>query len=285
MLNIKKILLPLDLEDTSLPVAVIRQAVSLAHHFHSEIIVLHVVTPLTYGSAGETVLEQIEHDAAAEREKLKECLGSDLNGLSARSLVCKGDPAREILRTAADERIDLIVMPTHGYGRYERFLVGSVTMKVLHNGKCPVWTGAHVENVPGQAFAIRNVLCAVDFSTHSQKTVRWAHDMANEFGARLTLAHATPGVEIYGPGGTHVLTDMKRELVDGSMRQMAKLQQELGTKAEVFIGCGDVPKVISQAAKETNADLLVVGSRSLDQRFGNTGYGIVRESHLPVFSV
>jgi len=285
MLNIKKILLPLDLEDTSLPAAVIHQAASLAHHFHSEIIVLHVVRPLTYMSGSETALEQIEHQAAAEREKLKDCLGSELNGLSVRSLVFKGDPAREILRAAVDENIDLIVMPTHGYGRYERFLVGSVTMKVLHNGKCPVWTGAHLENAPGQPFAIRNVLCAVDFNTHSQKTVRWAHDLANEFGARLTLAHATPGVEIYGPGGTHVLTDMKRELVDGAMRQMAKLQQELGTKAEVFIGCGDAPKVINQAAKEAKADLLLVGCRSLDRRFGNTAYGIIRESHVPVCSV
>lgn len=285
MLSVKKILLPMDLEETVLPVVVVRQAAALAHHFHSEILLLHVVRPLTYIAGGNTARELIEQEVAFTQEKLKECLGSGLNGLSVQRLVVKGDPAHEIFRTVAEQKIDLIVMPTHGYGAYERFLVGSVTAKVLHNGGCPVWACAHVEDAPGQPFAIRNVLCAVDFSTHSLKTVRWAQDMANEFQARLTLAHVTPSVEIYGPGGYHVLTDMKQELVDGSMKQMAKIQQELGTKAEVFIGSGDVPKVMSQAAKETKADLLVVGCRSLDHRFGNTAYGIIRESHVPVLSV
>jgi len=285
VLKIKKILLPLDLEETVLPVAVLRQAAALAHHFHAEIVVLHVVRPLTYLAGGNTARELIERDVASEQEKLKECLGSELNGLSVRHMVVKGDPAHEIFRTVAEQKIDLIVMPTHGYGAYERFLVGSVTAKVLHNGECPVWAVSHNEGVPGQPFAIQNVLCAVDFSTHSPKTIRWAQDVANEFGGRLTLAHITPGVEIYGPGGYHVLTDMKRELVNGAMNQMAKIQEELGTKAEVFIGCGDVPKVMSQAAEETKADLLVVGCRSLDHRFGNTAYGIIRESHVPVLSI
>jgi nucleotide-binding universal stress UspA family protein len=285
VLSINKILLPLDLEESVLPVAVIRQAAALAHHFHSEILVLHVIRPLTYFVGGNTARELIEQEVASEQERLKESLGSELEGLSVRRLVVKGDPAVEIFRTVAEQKVGLIVMPTHGYGAYERFLVGSVTAKVLHNGECPVWAASHNEDVPGQQFAIRNVLCAVDFSTHSPKTVRWAQDIANGFGARLTLAHVTPGVEIYGPGGYHVLTDMKQELVNGANNRMAMLQQELGTKAEVFIGSGDVPKVMSQAAKETKADLLVVGCRSLDHRFGNTAYGIIREAHVPVLSV
>jgi len=285
VLSIKKILLPLDLEETVLPVIVIRQAAALAHHFHSAILVLHVVRPLTYVAGGDTARELIEREVASEEEKLKKCLGSELNQLSVRRLVVKGDPALEIFRTVAEQKIDLIVMPTHGYGAYERFLVGSITAKVLLNRECPVWAGAHVEGTPDQPFAIRNVLCAVDFSTHSPKSIRWAQDLANEFGARLTLAHVMPGVEIYGSGGHHVLIDMKRELVNGAMKRMAKIQEELGTKADVFIGSGDVPKVMSQAAKETKADLLVVGCRSLDHRFGNTAFGIIRESHVPVLSV
>jgi nucleotide-binding universal stress UspA family protein len=142
-----------------------------------------------------------------------------------------------------------------------------------------------VERVPGTQLAIGNVVCAVDFSTHSPKTVRWAQDMANEFGARLTLAHVTSGVEIYGPGGHTVLTDMKRELVNGAREQMVRIQQEAGTTADVFIGSGDVPKVMRQAAAETKADLLVVGCRSADRRFGNTAYGIIREAQIPVLCV
>ena len=46
MLNIKKILLPVDFPDTSLPV--IHQAATLAHHFRAEIVMLHVVTALSH---------------------------------------------------------------------------------------------------------------------------------------------------------------------------------------------------------------------------------------------
>lgn len=285
MLNIKKILLPLDLQEAELPVAMVRQAASLAHRFHAEILVLHVVKPLTYFAGNETARELIEQAVANEQENLKKCLGAELDGIIVKRIVLRGDPAHEIVRTARDEKIDLIFMPTHGYGAIERFLVGSVTAKVLHNSEFPVWTGAHVENAPGQQLAVRKVLCAVDFSPHSPKTIRWAQDMTTEFGAQLTLAHVTPGVEIYGPGGYHVLQEMKDELMSSATKQMAEIQQKLGTKAEVFIGSGDVPKVITQAAKETKADLLVVGCRSLGGRLGSSAYGIIRESPIPVLSV
>lgn len=53
---------------------------------------------------------------------------------------------------------------------------------------------------------------------------------------------------------------MKQELVNAATKQIAKIQEELGTNAKVFIGSDDVAKVITQATEETSADLLVVGS-------------------------
>ena len=38
-------------------------------------------------------------------------------------------------------------MPTHGLGKLRRFILGSVTAKVLHDLEAPVLTGAHVEGV------------------------------------------------------------------------------------------------------------------------------------------
>jgi nucleotide-binding universal stress UspA family protein len=285
MLNIKRILLPLDLQELALPFALIRETAAMAHRFQAEIILLHVVKPLTYLASSETAHKLIEQAVADEQEKMKNSFGQELAGLTVRRIVVKGDPAREIMEIAREEKTDLIVMPTHGYGAVESVLVGSVTAKVLHNSPCPVWTGAHLPDVPGQPFAIHKILCAVDFSTHSSKSVRLAQEIATEFGARLTLAHVTPGVEIYGPGGYHVLTDMKQELVSSAKRQMAKIQQELGVQAEIFIGSGDVPKVMTMATKETNADLLIVGCRSRGGGIGSTGYGIISAAPVPVLSV
>ena len=285
MLNIKKILLPLDLEQIDLPVAVVHEAAALKRHFQSEMLVLHVVKPLTYLADSDTARQQLEQAVARQQENLSKWLGPVLDGHPFKRIVVKGEPAREILRVARDEKIDLIVMPTHGYGAFEKFMLGSVTAKVLHQSTCPLWTGAHVQDVPATQFAIRNVLCAVDFGPVSTKAIQWAHEAATEFGAKLTLAHATPAMEIYGPGGYHVLGEMKKELVNSAKAQLAKIQQELGINAGVFVGSGDVAKVMGDAAKETKADLIVTGSGSAAGRFGDTAYAIIRESPVPVVSV
>jgi hypothetical protein len=77
-------------------------------------------------------------------EVRKQCvasfLKSEFHNIPTTRLMREGDPARAIIEYAEDEKVDLIMMPTHGYGPFRRFLLGSVTAKVLHDVKCAVWT-------------------------------------------------------------------------------------------------------------------------------------------------
>jgi nucleotide-binding universal stress UspA family protein len=208
-----------------------------------------------------------------------------LEGLVVKSLLLEGgDPAHTIVQTVQQEGADLIMLPSHG-STFDQFLLGTVTAKVLHRTECPVWTGAHLEETTAQKFAIRNVLCAVDLGPRADETVSWASQMAAESGARLTLAHVTGGVEFWGPGGSYVNQDWKEALVGDASRRIAELQQRMGIKAEVFIGSGDVPKVLSQAAKQTNADLLVTGSYPYGGHLRTHGYAIICAVPIPVLNV
>jgi nucleotide-binding universal stress UspA family protein len=175
------------------------------------------------------------------------------------------------------------MMPSHG-STFEQFLLGSVTAKVLHRTERPVWTGAHAEQSSVQKFAIRNVLCAVDLGPRSEEAVSWAAPMAAEFGARLTLAHVTASVEFWGPGGNYVNQEWKKALVDDASQSIAKLQEDMGIKADVFIGSGDVAKVLSQAARQTKADLLVTGCYPYGGHLRTHGYGIICAVPIPVLS-
>ncbi|MGO9016648.1 MAG: universal stress protein [Dissulfurispiraceae bacterium] len=277
MLNIKKILLPVDFPNISL--RVIHQAAALARHFHSEIVMLHVVTELTHpggvreygpGSAGWDMLDR--------------SLGPELDGLTIQRMLVKGSAARAIVETAEEEKAHMIMMPSYGQ-TFSQFLLGSVTAKVLHGTECPVWTDAHVEVSPVQGFAIRNILCAVDFSPYNQKAVSWAVQLASEFRARLTLAHVTAGVEIWGPGGSSVNPEWKEVLVGYASEHIAELQRDIGIKADVFIGSGDVPKVLRQAAAQTKADLLVTGCNPYGGHLRTHGYSIICAVQIPVLSV
>jgi len=173
-----RLLLPVDLSERSLEAA--RQAEDLARHFHSDVTVFHVVDP------PEQVSGRFEPGGLKARE-LKTLLARDFTGTSISQVVRDGDPAREILDFAAVNRVDLIMMASHGYGPFESFLMGSVAAEVLRGASCPVWIAVQAQ--PGPPPMFRNVLCAVDLGPGSQRTVDWASQFATAFAARLFVLH------------------------------------------------------------------------------------------------
>ena len=291
MLHIRKLLVPIVFAETSR--RVVDQAGWLARHFHAEVILLHVVTPLDYPAgmleSGHEITARDLHAHIVQRaqQDLDQALQPELDGVAVMRVLRRGDPAREIIETARDQNVDLIVMSTRGHGPFYRFLLGSVTAKVLHDSECPVWTGAHLEEAPAREFAIRHVLCSVGSSHHSHHTVSIAAETAAAVDARLTLVHVTAGVEMYGPGGTHVDPAWKEAIVGFAAKAIAALQQDLGTKADVIIESGNVPALLNEVAARTKADVLVVGHHPLRGHLGENGngYGIIRESNVPVLSV
>jgi nucleotide-binding universal stress UspA family protein len=221
------------------------------------------------------------------REDLDQALQAELDGIAVTRVLLRGDPAHEIVKMARDRNVDLIMMSTHGYGSFYRFLLGSVTAKVLHEIQCPVWTGAHLEEAPAREFSIRRVLCSVELNAHSRHTISLAAEMAAAVNATLTLVHITGSVEIYGPGGSHVDPGWKEKLVGFAAEEIAKLQHDAGTKAEVIIDSGNVGELLNRVAEQTKADVLVIGHIPGRSHLGDNGngYGIIRASQIPVLSV
>jgi nucleotide-binding universal stress UspA family protein len=252
-----------------------------------------VVPPLSYPvgvlESGDEITERDLHAHIVQRAQkdLDQALRPELDGIAVTRVLLRGDPAHEIVKTARGRNVDLIVMSTRGLGAFYRFLLGSVTAKVLHESHCPVWTGAHLEEAPAGEFSIRHVLCSVDLSPHSNHTASLAGEMAAAVDATLTLVHITTGVEVWGPGGSHVDPVWKEMIVGNAIKEIAQLQQDVGTKAEVIIDSGNVPELLNRAAEQTKADVLVIGHSPGRSHLGDNGegYGIIRESHIPVLSV
>jgi nucleotide-binding universal stress UspA family protein len=291
MLNIQKILVPLVFVDASRQVG--QHAAWLARRFHAEVILLHVVTPLNYpagaleGGHEITARDLQAHIVQLAQQDLEQALRSELDGIAVSRVLLRGDPADEILKTARDQKVDLIVMSTRGHGAFYRFLLGSVTAKVLHESPCPVWTGAHLEEAQAREFSVRRVLCSVDLTEHSHHTASLAAEMAAAVDATLTLVHVTASVETFGPGGSHVDPAWKEAIVGFATKEMARLQQDAGIKADVIIESGHVPPLLNEVATRIKADVLVIGHLPQRGHLGDNGngYGIIRASHIPVLSV
>jgi nucleotide-binding universal stress UspA family protein len=141
MLNIRRILLPVDFPNVSLPV--IHQAATLARRFHSEIVMLHVMTQASYAAGAPSSRPKLENwDLLAKiigepRESQDQVLEVELAGLPIRRILVEGDPAQAIVETARQEEADLIMMPSYGYV-FKEFLLGSVTA----NGR-GIWRASH----------------------------------------------------------------------------------------------------------------------------------------------
>jgi nucleotide-binding universal stress UspA family protein len=199
----------------------------------------------------------------------------------------QGDPAVVISDYAERQAVDLIMMPTRGYGRFRSLLLGSVTAKVLHDAKCPVWTAAHLETAetpPRSEY--QTVLCGIDATSKSVTLIRFAHRLAQEYGARLLLAHSIATPEYGDPrafegGWLQFLLDVARE-------EIAKLQGEANTSLKVHLDFGSVPKVMHAAAVYHDADLVVIGRGRIHGTFGRLRtqtYSVISHSPCPVLSV
>jgi nucleotide-binding universal stress UspA family protein len=279
---LSKILLPVDFSERSVGAA--RYARILADRFHSEITLLHSVTPLPYEfgalEGGGAMLSEIYSDRAQQIEtELNHFLLQELAGCHVKRVTLEGDPAQRIVEYAHAENVNLIVMPTHGYGTFRRFILGSNTAKVLHDAECPVWTGVHIQDAPMQGpIAIKSILCAIDLGPQTCKTLTWAAAMQREFGARLRVIHAMACRD--DPAAAELERSVREEVV--------RFEKSAGVEAELLLETGDASKVVCEAAGRTGADLLVIGRGSAAGGFGRLrthAYAMIRQSPCPVVSV
>jgi nucleotide-binding universal stress UspA family protein len=272
----------------------VQYAEALSNHFHCEIVLLHVVIPplanfssfeaMAYTSAGDLARE-IAENRTADLEAFP-CIAPD--DTAVRRVVLEGDPTQGIVEFASGEKCDLIVMPTHGYGPFRRFLLGSVTAKVLHDAICPVWTGPHMERAPDYSTVhFQNIVCAVDLGLHSREVLCWAAWFAREYGAHLSIVHAIPS-SATRLGGFYFDPDWRTQLTRTAMERIAYLRQEMEIEASVAIEAGEPPVVVTAAAETLGADLLVIGRGSTPRAHGHlptNAYAIVREAKCPVVTI
>jgi len=283
---VSRILLTVEFSDRCRGAA--RYAEALGRRFNAELVLLHVFTPYV-GAVEQVDYADLSARSIAQRKAdLDNFLINPPAELKVRRIVLEGDPAREIVEYARAGSFDLIVMPTHGYGLFRRFLLGSITAKVLHDVSCPVWTGPHTENAPEwNALCLSRISCAIDFGAQSRPVLRWGASMAAEFGANLEILHAIPAWTAY-KGSYYFDPVWQREAEETARAQIASLQCEMGIHGEPHVVIGDVPATICQAARTLKTDLLVIGRGygiGMSGGLRTNAYTIIRESPCPVLSI
>jgi nucleotide-binding universal stress UspA family protein len=188
----------------------------------------------------------------------------------------------EILDRVVDEHaIDLIILGTRGQKGVTHVLLGSMSESVSRSSTCPVITvgpnaGAGFEN------SLKTILYTTDFSDESRAALPYAVSLAQEFNARLVVAHVAP---------ERLVRDRVR--VEGylmnRLKDLAPQGRYRWCTLDHVVRFGDPARQILKTAKEEGADLIVIGLHTSVQFTSHfperLAYSIVCDAPCPVMSL
>ncbi len=141
--DINKILVPIDFSDYSK--SSLKYAVNYAKHFNAALILVYVIEPVIYPpdfSMGQIAIPTtgLDMDKRASEELQKLAEKEIPSNVNVKRIIKTGKPFVEIIETAVDEDVDLIIIATHGHSGVEHILFGSTAEKVVRKAPCPVLT-------------------------------------------------------------------------------------------------------------------------------------------------
>ncbi len=231
--------------------------------------------------AGDQPSEWVHH----LQQQLEAALPAEFGDVPIERIADGGDAAISIVDFAHTHDVDLIMMPTHGLGRFRTLLIGSVTSKVLHDARRPVWTAAHAETQTASPLP-RRVLCAVDGSTAACGIVRWAAKFSDAVGATLHVLH------VVGPISDWPSAESERRLQEEvraeAQGRIAAMLKEARLAVPLHVTTGPIVQTVAQHAREDPTDLVIIGRGAVTEPFGRLrthAFGIIQQSPCPVLSL
>ncbi len=228
------------------------------------------------------------------RERCEETAGEvcdylSTEGLQVEKAVRTDLPHRAILEYVADHDIDLVVMGTHGRTGVERYLLGSVTEKVVRLSDVPVLTVREADGDDAR-YPYDDVLVPTDGSEAAAAAVDPAVDIAHRYGARLhalsVVDQMAMGVDVRSEAVMEALEDSARSALD------AVEERAIGSSVsavETTVEYGNPFREIRSYVTEHDIDLIVMGTHGRDsiERYllGSVTEKLVRTSSAPVMTV
>jgi nucleotide-binding universal stress UspA family protein len=277
-------------------------AAAICRHFGSTLHLAHVMSDagllMMSGGIDYVSLGTIYEDAHTEAKEKLERIAMHLGEMPHRCYVRHGQVWKNLAEIIEAERIDLIVVGTHGRGGFGKLLLGSVAENILRHAPCPVLTvGPQVSgraklptleskhrDVAPVDLELREILFATNFSPNAARSVRAAVRLAEEFHAHLTLLHVIENYSDLGsrPGPMEDGLGRLQELIpeDANLQYTPERELEFGSASENIL----------RVASDREADMIVLGARAAIEVGTthlpwSTTHHVLAHAHCPVLTV
>lgn len=298
--TVKNVLFATDFSATS--EAALPYATAICRRFGATLHVAHVVSDagvlMMTGGVDYVSLGTLYDDATAEAKQALEQFLSRFEGIPHRSYVRHGAVWYNLASIIEENKVDLIVLGTHGRTGLGKLLLGSVAENILRHAPCPVLTIGpkvagrdklpafcnHGGDLAPAELDLRQILCTTNFAQSSFCVAEKAVALAEEFSARLTLLHV---IEDYVQ-----LASRPAPIEEGYNRLTSLIPPEakLQYMPDVVIEFGSASERILRSASDREVDLIVVGARRSEDAGSthfpwSTTYQVIAHAHCPVLTV
>lgn len=303
--EVKRILVPLD--GSKLSEEALAPALALAARHGASVALVHAVPDLSHKPAsGESVT--FESWLAEEEARGRRYLDEVRNRLapapgvnvSTHVLTCIGLVAESILELADKLGVDLVVLTTHGRGRWNRLWLGSVADRMLRTAKPPLLLlRSPDEGTVGfpTSGSPKHVLVPLDGTAQAEGVLDLLGDICDPSSSRITLVSVLPHfatlVTPYPPETLmEVGTDPERAgRVDAYLKEV-QVRLRKGRTAPVehhLVRDDDVARSLLAIAESEGVDLIALsthGRQGLDRlMLGSVADKLIRGSRTAVLTV
>ncbi len=288
---IRRILVPLDgshLAESSIP-----HAITVAKSFHAEILLLRVME-----TASEDPVDSVDWRLnQAEGAVYLESLAKQLEGVPLRTSLAEGRPAEQIARVASEERIDLIVLTTHGRGGHSRFPLSGTVQKVISSAGVSVLVIRPPEYpvTSVKPIVYRRVMSALDGSPRGDWALRLAARVARTQHAELWMVHVVPIPEMARRAPCTPEETALAERVISSDRMAAESHlrsaaarlssPDLTVKTQLSLS-PHVAETLEELVRRETIDLVIMCAHGLSGRtsqpYGSVAFSVLSSSRVPV---
>jgi len=275
-LALKKILVPIDFSEISL--SALDYAAYIANNTGAEILILHVFESFEQNSKIDQVFDYTELIEKGIQSKLNDLKlqRTNLLGIKISTKVVQGKIHHEIDEIANQEKVDLVVMGTHGASG-SKYILGSNAYRTVLAASKPVLTVSE----PKKQIRFKDILLPIDGSKQTRDKVGTAIDWAKAFDATIHIVALT------------AFFDELRIDFGKLKKQVQEIEKQIQAAKVPFTSKMMRHQAISESvldySKKIHADLIFIvaerGSRFNDFIIGSAQKNLISASHIPIYSL
>jgi nucleotide-binding universal stress UspA family protein len=264
----------------------LKLATEIAQTCGSKLFVVNAALPIIYGTGGEpTPCEFLDATLESAKIQMQDSIDADpaLAALKPQTIVAYAGAVDLIDLVAKENKVDLIILGSHGATGLERLALGSISDTMLRRASCPVLVVGPRSHVSQRPF--NSIVLATDLVTTGLRGAQYATGLGERYHSKLTLMH------VLGPtsGRTPAEQDTLEENAVVELTRLLPSDVSQYCQPKICVRRGKPAEEILHVLHSEGASLLVIGVKDHSPLADHAAWSklsrLVHDAECPILCV